>query len=157
MVTPTNNKKSGRRQLNFDLNLVPFIDMLSVCICFLLVTAVFMQLGTVNVRQALGDGAAAKTREEPALWLRLQDNGTLQVTVKNVKASRASEFVVPAAGGSEPDWARFSSSLSIVKRTYPNLGIALVMPSAQTRYENVIQAMDRIKKVEIAQVGIAPL
>jgi biopolymer transport protein TolR len=152
----SNKQKSGRRNLNFELNLVPFIDVLSTCICFLLITAVFMQLGTMNVRQAIGDGAKAQTKEEPALWLRLHENGSLQVSVKNVKASPASEFTVPSQGQG-PDWNRLSQSLATVKHTYPKLAIALVLPTAQTRYEDVIQAMDRIKKGEFQQVGIAPL
>jgi biopolymer transport protein ExbD len=142
--------------MNFDLNLVPFIDVLSTCICFLLITAVFMQLGTVNVRQAIGDGSAATQKEEPALWLRVHDDGSLQVTVKNVKASRASEFTVPSTGSS-PNWERFANSLATVKQTYPTLVTALVLPEPRTRYEHVIQAMDLIKKGEISQVGIAPL
>ena len=34
----------GKRELNSDINLVPFIDLLSVCICFLLIAAVWLQL-----------------------------------------------------------------------------------------------------------------
>lgn len=155
MMTNHSNK-SGRRQMNFDLNLVPFIDVLSTCICFLLITAVFMQLGTVNVRQALGDGSNSAQKEEPALWLRLSESGALEVSVKNVPASRASDFVVPA-NGRTPNWQRFGQSLAVVKQTYPQLAVALVLPAAQTRYEDVIQAMEVIKKGAISQVGIAPL
>lgn len=43
--------KSG----NFDLNLVPFIDLLSVCITFLLATAVWTQIMSLQVDQAIQD------------------------------------------------------------------------------------------------------
>ena len=150
-------KNSGRnKSLSFELNLVPFIDVLSTCICFLLITAVFMQLGTVNVKQAIGDAAAASKKEEPALWLKMTESGEIVFTVKNVKASRASQFTLrPTNLGT--DWNRFNQSVQVVKQTYPNVATALILPSAQTRYEDVIRIMDNVKKGAIPQVGIAPL
>lgn len=150
----SNNK--GRKSMNFDLNLVPFIDVLSTCICFLLMTAVFMQLGTVNVRQAMGDGAAATKKEEPSVWLKLNQGGNIEVNVKNVKASKVSNFTINGGSGG-PDFARFEQSLTVVKQTYPTLNIALIMPSAQSRYADMIKLMDVVKKGSITQVGIAPL
>ncbi|MGE0762290.1 MAG: ExbD/TolR family protein [Bdellovibrionales bacterium] len=142
--------------MNFDLNLVPFIDVLSTCICFLLITAVFMQLGTVNVRQAIGDGAASSKKEQPSVWVKLIENGAIEVDVKNVKSSRASRFVVQGKKSS-PDFSRFEQSIGTVKKTYPELNVALIMPAAQSRYADLIRVMDVVKKGDIAQVGIAPL
>ncbi len=51
---------NGRRKsLDAEINLVPFIDLLSMCICFLLMTAVWMQVGAVQVKQSHGTDAAA--------------------------------------------------------------------------------------------------
>src|SRR3954466_3769028 len=49
----------GRKSLDAEINLVPFIDLLSVCICFLLMTAVWVQLSTVQVKQSHGTEAGA--------------------------------------------------------------------------------------------------
>lgn len=156
MVTASNKSSKGRRNMNFDLNLVPFIDVLSTCICFLLITAVFMQLGTVNVRQALGDGVEKSSQQSATMWLKLGEEGSVQFSVKNVKASRASEFVVRSQG-SQPDWNRINQSIKIVKQTYPALQTALILPAAQSRYADLIKLMDSVKKGEVSQVGIAPL
>jgi hypothetical protein len=43
------------RSLSADLNLVPFIDFLSVCITFLLLTAVWTQISAMQVDQAVQD------------------------------------------------------------------------------------------------------
>src|SRR5688500_13045915 len=43
------------RNLSADLNLVPFIDLLSVCITFLLLTAVWTQINAMQVDQAVQD------------------------------------------------------------------------------------------------------
>jgi len=44
---------SGRKTLNPDIALVPFLDLLLCCVMFLLVTAVWNQLGSVSVRQTV--------------------------------------------------------------------------------------------------------
>ena len=41
----------GRKTLNPGIALVPFLDLLLCCVMFLLVTAVWNQLGSVSVRQ----------------------------------------------------------------------------------------------------------
>jgi biopolymer transport protein TolR len=41
----------GKRGLDFEINLVPFIDLLSCLISFLLVTAVWTQLGKIDLNQ----------------------------------------------------------------------------------------------------------
>jgi biopolymer transport protein TolR len=154
MVTSSGNSRRGRN-LNFELNLIPFIDVLSTCICFLLITVVFLQLGTLNVRQAIGDGAAAQ-KQGPTLWLRMDDDGLLEVSVKNVKPSSASNFSIKAQSRT-PDWDRLQSSLKMVKSSYPTLATGLIMPASRTKYSDVIRAMELVKRGAIAQVGIAPL
>src|SRR2546421_9866334 len=51
-----------RKSLDFTLNLVPFIDLLSCCISFLLITAVWTQLTSLHVEQkeqgVIGEGDA---------------------------------------------------------------------------------------------------
>jgi biopolymer transport protein ExbD len=52
--------KGGRKQVDFIVNLVPTIDLLSVLITFLLLTAVWTQLARINVDQAV-----QKTQDKP--------------------------------------------------------------------------------------------
>src|SRR3954465_5765257 len=54
----------GKKALDAELNLVPFIDLLSCCISFLLITAVWTQLARMDVTQK-GQGAAGSTDEKP--------------------------------------------------------------------------------------------
>src|SRR3954469_16335928 len=56
--------KSGKKPLDAQINLVPFIDLLSCCLSFLLITAVWTQLARMDVTQK-GQGAAGSTDEKP--------------------------------------------------------------------------------------------
>lgn len=52
--TPT---KGGKRSVDFVVNLVPTIDLLSVLISFLLITAVWTQLARINVGNVIPKGS----------------------------------------------------------------------------------------------------
>ena len=59
-------KKVGlgqKKELDAQLNLTPFIDLLSTCVCFLLITAVWIQIGTVEVKQSYGTSAKKQEKE----------------------------------------------------------------------------------------------
>ena len=58
MAQAVETGSSGKRALVTDVNLVPFIDLLSVCICFLLMTAVWVQLGILEIKQTQGTSAS---------------------------------------------------------------------------------------------------
>src|SRR5579883_1751851 len=57
----------GRKSLNADLNLVPFIDLMSCCISFLLISAVWTQVNriTVNEKKAGKSSAAMQNLDKP--------------------------------------------------------------------------------------------
>jgi biopolymer transport protein ExbD len=61
--------KGRGRSLYAELNLVPFIDLLSTCITFLLATAVWVQTQALDIEQAIRDPNAAPPPpdEEPPL------------------------------------------------------------------------------------------
>src|SRR5260221_10588076 len=46
--------KGGKKPLDAELNLVPFIDLLSCCIAFLLITAVWTQIAGLQVASSGG-------------------------------------------------------------------------------------------------------
>src|SRR2546426_4267503 len=70
--------KGGRKPLDASLNLVPFIDLLSCCIAFLLITAVWTQLSRIDVN-AKGQGQAGEqtvdTPPEIKLIVLIDDTG----------------------------------------------------------------------------------
>jgi biopolymer transport protein TolR len=82
----------GRRALDATVNLVPFIDLLSCCIAFLLITAVWTAVARVDVATA---GAANCVNEDgppkpPAWTLYLGREGwTLQGQGATLPATRA--------------------------------------------------------------------
>ena len=62
----------GKKPLDTEINVVPFIDLMAVTIAFLLITAVWSQAGVQPVSQSGGPGEAS---EEQPLSLRLTQRG----------------------------------------------------------------------------------
>ena len=56
--------KSGKKPLNAELNLVPYIDLLTCMVAFLLITAVWTQLARLQAQQKGQGQAGEQARSE---------------------------------------------------------------------------------------------
>lgn len=139
----------------FDLNLVPFIDVLSTCICFLLITTVFLQVGTVDTQQALGSESSQKNKEEQALMAAVTHEGGIRFWLKEDKSRKTIGEISGQGGRIQRD--AVEAWIAGFSRSYPKVQTAMVLPQSHTKYDNVIQLMASLKKNKIEQVGIAPL
>src|ERR1700761_2674137 len=96
--------KGRRKNMNFELNLVPFIDVLSTCICFLLVTAVFINLGSFHTNQAVGS-ANANEKPKGSVTVSLGGKGDIRFEVKDVKGAKNAMTTIGGERG-QINWAR---------------------------------------------------
>lgn len=164
MAQISENSGGGKRSLNADLNLVPFIDLLSVCICFLLMTAVWLQLGTVKVKQAFGENAAVQ--QEEALELTVRMLATNHVSLELKKGSK-SQGAVEVKGETkeaftENLFTQVDAALAKVGKTdqqdptQPAISSATVVPHDKVSYGNMIAVMDVLRKREIVNLAVTP-
>ena len=141
-------KSRSSNSATAEVNLVPFIDLLSVCISFLLFTAVWLQAGVMSSKQGLGTEEQSKSENSQSLWIEMESAENLIVSThgldQNEKKTR-----IPSA-----DLENFASSL---KNKNPQLRTALVFPNMSSNYEDLIQTMDSLRKAEFIDIGISPL
>lgn len=71
----------AKKELNSELNLTSFIDLLSTIVCFLLVSAVWVQVSSMDLKQSHGTQAGAPT-ETAALDVDFTGASMARVTVK---------------------------------------------------------------------------
>ncbi len=146
------------KHLDFEINLIPCIDLLSVCICFLLLTAVWMQVGSMNVKQAVGGQPAAETTKKPTVWalvgarnevtLDVQDSARVPANLRKLK-------IEPMEGRMNVEG--IGQALEKIKVLEPELRTALIQPSAGSVYEDIIVVMDQFKRKGLIDLGVAPL
>ena len=155
------NSGSGRRRsLDAEVNLVPFIDLLSMCICFLLMTAVWTQLGAVQVKQANGTDAAQTSPSQ-----------TIDVDAKFLSSKEAAFTVKKAGkiikqfkvtGNTESELSSNAGhELKIVKDSLAsqNLKVTTVMltPSQDAPYGLMVAVMDAFRRNEMVNIGVVPV
>jgi len=151
--------KQTKKDLNFELNLLPVFDILSCCICFLLMTVVWIQIGSMNVNQALGAKGQAGTENAPAIWAYLNPSGQVVLDVKNAKVANWMGESVLQGNSSDKSisWNIVSQRLQAIHNAVPSLKTALVMPTGKSGYQDIVHIMDIFKQLGISDVGISPL
>lgn len=150
--------RHSKKHLDFEINLIPFIDLLSVSICFLLITAVWLNVGAMNVKQAVGGQAQEDTKKNPLVWVRMTAQGDLDLEVQQSSLVPASlrKFRI-AQLDKQVDWAGLEKALVSLKQVEPALNTGLIQPTASTAYEEIIDVMDRLKKSGMTDLGVSPL
>lgn len=153
--------KRDKKNLDTEVDLVSFISLLSVCICFLLLTAIWIQIGSINVKQAVGGQSAAETKKVPAVWAQMQKNGSVVLKYQDFPNSALSKLgrqaVVPSADEGKINYTELETKLASIVKVVPDLRTGLVVPQGESKYENVIELMDHLKKVGLVDLGVSPL
>ncbi|MFP5519405.1 MAG: ExbD/TolR family protein [Bdellovibrionia bacterium] len=146
------------KKYDFELNLIPFIGFMSVCICFLLMTAVWIEINTLNVKQAVGGQSVAETEKKPIMWVFMETDGSVGFDVKDAGKLPAGlrKFRVAAKEGAM-DLEAISQYAAELVLKEPGLKTALIQPKAQTNYEDIISIMDSFKKSGLGDLGVVPL
>lgn len=152
------SKRGRKKSANFELNLVPFIDVLSTCICFLLVTAVFINLGSFHVSQAVGSEKSQQEKPKGSVTVSLGGRGDIRFEVKDVKGLAKSEALVTITGDKgQVNFKRTEDWIKAFSAHYADVKTVLIMPNAHSKYDDLIQLMAQFKQSSMDQIGIAPL
>ncbi len=153
----TGDKKS----VNVELNIVPFIDLMSCLTAFLLVAAVWVNIAQINIQP--------KGKARDATTIDTGETVILSVLIQSDKIwvglSRVNEFQEIPNKNSEHDWDKFESTLKDQKASSffsdpndPNsrhIEIAAESTSASpVQYQEIIHAMDIAVKVNFDDVGL---
>lgn len=146
---------SGRgRAVSVELNLVPFIDLMSVLITFLLITAVWTQVSMIQIGSSLyskKDDSKTPPIKPPHADVVLKVDVKIDGYVLTVGTQAIS---LPKAGGSY-DQAALSAQLQRVKQLYPDKVDGVVSMSDEIPYENLIHTMDTFLIAGFPNISIA--
>ncbi len=150
--------RHNKKHLDFEINLIPCIDLLSVCICFLLLTAVWLQVGSLNVKQAIGGQSQAETEKKPQLWVLMGAGGEITLNLKQTAKvpAKLANLVLKGVEG-KSNLTDLSSTVAQLKTLEPALQTVLIQPQLQSEYEEIIDIMDEFKKNGLTDLGVVPL
>jgi biopolymer transport protein TolR len=130
----------GKKSVDSEIPLVPFIDLLLCCVMFLLVTAVWNQLARLDANQQQpGQQAPNEPPPEEKIKVVLQVKATGYVI-----ASTAGDRVEVPKVGDKYDVEVLREKLQERKRLEPNRRDLVVAPEDGVFYEDVVAAMDTV-------------
>ena len=142
------HSKARRVQKPSELLLVPMIDIFTVLVTFLLMTAVFSRITILELDLPSADGGPAVTQPEFRLEVILRSEGFELTDGTSVIAA------VPKVGN-EYDLAALSQKAQSLKRDHPDVDEASILLEPRVEYDDLIQVMDTIRSVEKAATGEA--
>lgn len=156
-----------KTKLDAEVNLTPFIDLLSMCICFLLATSVWLQIAAIEVRQSVGESSAKASRYE--IELAYSGKTSMSVafrrdgkTVGNRKITgKDPEDLLELLGKQlEESLEKYISQTDQKSTGKDNLGslisAARITPFTTVAYGNLVGAMDVLRRHRISHIGVVP-
>ena len=139
--------RRARRGKEGELNLVPMIDIFTVLVTFLLMTAVFYR--TMILELNLPAAQSEPTPPPPGLQLEIVvRKGQIEVADRNTGS--LSTLPNTAQGY---DLTGLSAYLQRVKEKYPDKLDASVLMEPNVNYDTMVQVMDTVRVVEQKQDG----
>jgi biopolymer transport protein ExbD len=129
----------GKKSVDSEIPLIPFIDLLLCCVMFLLVTAVWNRLARLDANQQVPSTQAPPDAEPPPDQVRLY----LQITQAGYTiASSAGERVDIPKNGEEYDDETLRTRFTERRAAEPNRHDIIVAPEDGVQYQHVIAGMD---------------
>lgn len=150
------SRKTGlgkKKELDFELNLTSFIDLLSTCTCFLLITAVWIQIGTVEIKQSHGTEAAAEKKNSFDLDLVFKNPTELRLNFK--KNGKHVNVIDVKSKSNEEMLAKLNDAIvTQVSNKKIEIAVATVTPRSTVNYGQLVSTLDVLRKNQIVNIGV---
>jgi len=145
--------KGGKKPLDTAINLVPFIDLMAVTISFLIMTAVWTQIGRLQVSQS-GATSGADEQDENQVAV------TLVVTDKELKLQAGPTVFDPIPVTRDDknriDLTRLGEKIKELKGQLPTEPTAITVQTEDSvRYEDLVRIIDECKGLGLENVSLA--
>src|SRR3712207_6736420 len=127
--------KSGKKSVNADLNLVPYIDLLTCMVAFLLITAVWTQLARLQAQQK-GQGQAGE--ETPP---EMQTKIVVVVNQEGFNLVVGQDQTPIPKKGTDYDFETLSQALKKAKDAHPDKNDVQVASEDQIKFDDLIRTM----------------
>jgi biopolymer transport protein ExbD len=140
--------KSARKALNADLNLVPYIDLLTCMVAFLLITAVWTQLARLSAAQK-GQGQAGE-ETPPEMQVKI----VVVVNQEGFNLVVGQDQIPIPKKGTEYDFEKLGGELKKAKDSHPDKNDVQVASEDQIVFDTLIRTMDTALTARFADISL---
>ena len=144
----TDSGHGGKKSVDSEIPLVPFIDLLLCCIMFLLVTAVWNQLARVEATApTVGETSDPATPDTPT------ERFYVQVTHDGLAVLSSAGTTTSIESG---EFADLAITLAALHEAHPGRRDLIVSPDDDVPYQRVIGAMDTARGAGFTAISMQP-
>lgn len=128
------------REMEADLDMTTFINLMVVLLAFLLVTSAFTELSQLQVNLPSGAGAGGAEDRKPLI---------LEVSIYKdqfIVSDRQSGplRIIPATAAGQ-NYKELNTFLTTIKETYPSITEITLLLEPATNYDTLIHTMDTVR------------
>jgi len=140
--------KGGKKSVNADLNLVPYIDLLTCMVAFLLITAVWSQLARLSVQQKGQGQAGEDTPPEKVFKLVIVVNSEGY----NLVADQDQQPIPKK--GEQYDVEKLGTELKKLKDSHPDKTDVQIASEDAIKFETLVKTMDTAMTARFPDVSL---
>jgi len=128
------------------LNLTPMMDVFTVLVVFLLITAVFTSITVMDLSVPTSAGGPAANKPNFAIEVIVRKSGL------EIANGRSVEAAIPKKDD-KYDLKKLSELLLRLKAQYPEKNDATVLMEPKVEYDHLVQVMDAVRGAEVQAEG----
>lgn len=149
-----NSGKGGKKPLDTAINLVPFIDLMAVTISFLILTAVWTQIGRLQVSQAGGPATEESTPPETTKTVAL----TLAITPEELRLTADQNTYEPIPltrdASGKLDLVKLTARFKEIKEQFPDQASITLATDDKVHYDVLVRIIDECMGSGLPQVSV---
>ncbi len=147
--------KGGKKQLDAAINMVPFIDLMAVTISFLIMTAVWTQIGRLQVSQAAGP--SDPTDQPPEV-----NPNTIPLTILitdkelriNAGGSALEPIILARDSNNKLQLEKLTAKLKEIKTQFVDQQAVTLQTEDAVRYDDLVRVIDECIGSGIPSVSV---
>jgi biopolymer transport protein ExbD len=139
------------RNTNVELNIVPFIDLMSVLITFLLLTAVWTQVSMIQIGTSL---YGKQSDQQPVITPQVDIPLKLEITATGYRLVLGSEVVQIEKLAEEYDLTSLEERLKAFKLSHPDKVDSVIAMADDLPYDNLIRGMDAFLRTGFPNISV---
>lgn len=143
----------GDRSANADVNIVPFIDLMSVLVIFLLISAVWTQVSMIQIGTSIYGKKTSEQEAPPPPRAEIPFRVDITPNGQNIVIGRQA-ISVPKVNN-QYDWVRLLSELKRIKEIYPEKVDAVITMNDELAYVNLVAGMDALLQSGFPEIAVA--
>jgi biopolymer transport protein ExbD len=136
------SKRRRRPSYILDLNLAPLLSLFVALIPMLLLTAIFQEVGIINLYlPTLEEALLQESQEDPGTDFTL----AVAVTTTEISLMRDDKVLLTENIGEELKLDKLTEKLAELKKEVPDKRDVVLLLDGQIRYETIIDVMDAVR------------